>query len=92
MMESIDALFCWLNLLENKFWKTGRDGRVIYTLQKYVLLDYIRLWTLVNDFELLCSVNNCTSWRLLLTVNTQCNICESYWNVSIAFNVTRHYM
>lgn len=65
MMESIDAVFHWLNLLKNKIWKTGRDGRVICMLQKYVLL-YIHLWTLVNDVELLCSVNHCTTRRLLL--------------------------
>lgn len=46
-------------------------------LQKYVLLDYIQLGTLVNDAEFLCSVNNFTSWRLLLTVNTPHNIYES---------------
>jgi len=85
MMESIDAL-------KNKIWKTGRNGRVICMLQKYVLLHYIKLWTLVNDVELLSSVNHCTSWRLLLTVNTPHNICESYWNMSVPFNVTRHYI
>lgn len=91
-MESIDAVFCWLNLLKNNIWKTGRNGRVICMLQKYVLLHYVQLWTLVNDVELLSSVNHCTSRRLLLTVNTPHNICESYWNMSIPFNVTRHYM
>jgi hypothetical protein len=40
MIESIDAVFCWLNLLKNEIWETGRDGRIICMLQKYVL-DYI---------------------------------------------------
>jgi len=26
MMESVDAVFCWLNLLESEIWTTERNG------------------------------------------------------------------
>jgi len=81
-VRMVDDGKCWCIVLLVKSlgkwilddWK---EWGVIYMLQKYVLLDYIQLWTLVNDAELLCSVNNFTSWRLLLTVNTPHNIYES---------------